>query len=117
MEAYYSGYSLTLLQVSLQSSKFLYTGGIRLGLDDYLIHAKAEKNGESLDNLIKQQFNNAIQAVDELDAPLSDFIESNQSDVVNAYNEVTKQVVNIKTDLPSVLCVAITYIDNPSDTD
>lgn len=117
VEAFYSGYSLTLLQVALQSSRYLYVGASGLGLDDYLIYAKAEKNGESLDLIIQQQFTAAVEAVDKLDSPLSAYIESNQSDVVNAYNEVTKQVVNLKTDLPSVLCVSITYIDNPSDSD
>ncbi len=117
VEAFYSGHSQVLLEASLQASRQLYLGGNGLGLDDYLIHAKAEKNGEPLDNLIKQQFTVAIQATDILASPLSTFIESNQPDVINAYNEVTKQVVNIKTDLPSVLCIAITYIDNPSDTD
>lgn len=117
VEALYSGHSQILLEASLQASRELYLGGNGLGLDDYLIHAKAEKNGEPLDNLIKQQFTAAIQAVDVLGSPLSEFVESNTSDVVNAYNEVTKQVVNIKTDLPSVLCVSITYIDNPSDSD
>ena len=117
VEAFYSGHSQLLLEASILASQALYWGGNGLGLDDYLINAKAEKNGESLDLIIKQQFTAAIDAVNTLDSPLSDFIESNQSDVVNAYNEVTKQVINIKTDLPSVLCVSITYIDNPSDSD
>ncbi|MGB0930450.1 MAG: imelysin family protein [Chitinophagales bacterium] len=117
VEAFYSGHSQVLLEASLQASQALYLGGNGLGLDDYLTHVKAQKNDEPLDNLIKQQFTSAIEAIDVIDSPLSAFIESNPTAVENAYNEVTKQVVNIKTDLPSVLCVSITYIDNPSDSD
>lgn len=34
-----------------------------------------------------------------------------------AYNALSRQVVNLKTDLPAVACVSITYVDNPSDSD
>lgn len=117
VEAFYSGQSLDLLKVSLEASQNLYLGGSGLGLDDYLVSANAEKNGESLNDIIKNQFTSALNSLNDLSSPLSAQIEADATVVENAYNEVTKQVVNIKTDLPSVLCVSITYIDNPSDSD
>ncbi|MCB0614576.1 MAG: peptidase M75, partial [Phaeodactylibacter sp.] len=59
----------------------------------------------------------ALDALSLVQAPLSGAIEGNNERVVNAYNEITRQLVNIKTDMPSVLCVSITYVDNASDSD
>ncbi|MEZ4887938.1 MAG: imelysin family protein [Chitinophagales bacterium] len=117
VEAFYSGQSLGLLKVALEASRNLYLGGSGLGLDDYLVNANAEKNGQPLNDIIKSQFVAALNSFDALTSPLSAQIETDATLVETAYNEVTKQVVNIKTDLPSVLCVSITYIDNPSDSD
>ena len=50
-------------------------------------------------------------------APLSAAVDEDMELAIEAYNQVTRQVVNLKTDMPTLLCVAITYIDNPSDSD
>lgn len=117
VEAYYSGISVDLALAAVRASENLYLGASGQGLDDYLNATGIEKNGTSLDGLIQAQFKAAIEAIEVLPSPLSDTIENDRDIVVNAYNEVTKQVLLIKTDLPSALCVAITYIDNPSDSD
>jgi len=59
----------------------------------------------------------AIASLTNLEGSLQEEVAENQAAVENAYAEVTKNLVNLKTDLPSVLCVSITYIDNPSDSD
>ncbi len=122
VEAYYSGESLALAIRALEASEDLYLGRSAsgtngAGLDDYLIAANALKGGVPLDQLIKDQFATAINTLKSVEAPLSETVQNDQQSVINAYNEVTKQLVNIKTDMPSVLCVSITYIDNPSDSD
>ncbi len=117
VEGFYGGHGAQLATTALKATENLYLGGTSIGLDDYLIAVNAEKNGELLDDLIKAQFTAAITAVEALADPLSLTIENEQPTVESAYNEVAKQLVNIKTDLPSVLCVSITYIDNPSDSD
>lgn len=122
VEAYYSGRSLELLKVALSASEQLYLGVTdngtdQLGLDDFLVAIDAIKGDYKLNDLIKNQFVAAKNAVDGLTNPLSENVENDTPQVVDAYNEVVKQLVNIKTDLPSVLCVSITYIDNPSDND
>lgn len=123
VEAFYSGLSLALAEEALKASEGLYLGRSVVnsadgaGLDDYLRAANATKEGQSLDGVIKEQFDEALQAVRQLEAPLSATIETDNQSVVNTYNEVTRQIVNIKTDMPSVLCVAITYVDNASDSD
>jgi uncharacterized protein len=122
VEAYYSGQSLPLAIRGLEACENFYLGRAAngsngTGLDDYLVAANALKGGVPLDQVIREQFSKAITTLKAVPAPLSSAVQNNQQAVINAYNEVTKQVVNIKTDLPSVLCVSITYIDNPSDSD
>lgn len=122
VEAYFSGISNDLAITALKATEQLYLGksneGVDgLGLDDYLAATGVEKNEQLLDDVIQAQFTNAINALNDLANPLSNTVETDTDAVITAYNEITKQLVNIKTDMPSVLCVSITYIDNPSDSD
>ncbi len=117
VEAFYSGESLNLAKAALSASEILYTGNTGTGLDDFLIEVNATKENQQLNDLIKTQFANAKTALNTMDGNLTEIIENDPTPVITAYNEVTKQLVNIKTDMPSVLCVSITYIDNPSDSD
>jgi hypothetical protein len=122
VEAVYSGISAALAVEALNASLRLYLGvdedgNDRIGLDDFLNEVNAEKNGRTLDAVIQEQFLDAINAVIALPDPLSAAIENDEMPTVLAYNEIAKQVINIKTDLPSVLCISITYVDNPSDSD
>ena len=122
VEAFYSGISSELASTALKAAERLYLGIGENGtngksLDDFLQEVGAQKNGTTLDEVIKNQFTSAINAVTALPDPLSEDIDNDEAPIVNAYNEITKQVVNIKTDLPSVLCVSITYVDNASDSD
>ena len=119
MEAPYSGVSLDLAQVALESSLNFYLGkhstdGVNsIGLDDLLI----EVGHQGLDESIKNQFDSAIESLNDLGNDLAVEVVENQPQVEAVYNEVSKNVVLMKTDMPSILCVAITYIDNPSDSD
>ena len=122
VEALYSGISLELAREAILAAEQLYLGNSfsgtdGLGLDDYLMAVGAVQEGQSLDAAIKNQFSKAINALGQIPGPLSTAVEDSNETVVAAYNEITRQVVNIKTDMPSLLCVAITYVDNPSDSD
>jgi predicted lipoprotein len=117
VEAYYSGYSIELAKSALQATVNMYRGGSGLGLDDYLTTIGTQKNGQSLNQVILDQFLLAENALDALSGRLSDEVTNNTTSVETAYNELSKQLVSIKTDMPSVMCISITYIDNPSDSD
>lgn len=123
VEGFYSGLSLSLAEEALKAAEGLYrgrntqSGADGPGLDDYLQAVNATKEGQNLSSLIKNQFQKALEALAQAEPPLSTAIESNNEVVVNAYNEITRQLVNLKTDMPSVLCVSITYVDNASDSD
>lgn len=118
VEAYYSRYSLELALASLQASKDLFNGKNGIGLDDYLATANVDKDGVPLEDLINTQFNAAISALETLQAAtLYDAILNDFNNVKTAYAEAQNQVVYLKTDLPSVLCISITYVDNTDDGD
>lgn len=123
VEAFYSGISAELAVAALEASQRFYlsfdegAGADRTGLDDLLQYVDARKGDRSLDAVIQEQYSRAIEATRAIGDPLSEAVENDNAAVVNAYNEATRQVIHLKTDLPSVLCVAITYVDNPSDTD
>ena len=121
-EAYFSGISLQLAIAATQAAQEFYLGrgvdGVnRAGLDDYLQQISEKSEGAALHQTIDQQFKAALTALHGLADPLAETIKNDQSKVEAAYAEIVKQVVHIKTDLPSLICIAITYVDNPSDSD
>ena len=86
-----------------------------MGLDDYLQAINEE--GKTLDSNIQAQFTAAKSSLNTLSDPLSNDVINNNSAVISAYNELSKILVNIKTNMPSLMCISITYIDNASDSD
>lgn len=121
-EAFFSGISLELAIAATTAAQEFYLGrgvdGVnREGIDDYLQQISEQSEGAALHQTIEQQFKAALTALGGLADPLANTIESDQSSVEAAYAEIVKQVINIKTDMPSLLCIAITYVDNPSDSD
>ena len=117
VEAFYSGISIDLAKEALEATRLVYLGANGLGLDDYLIEVDAQKDDTTLHELIKDRLDEAIDKLNNLDGRLSDLVENDTDSVINIYNDLSILLVNLKTDMPSVLCVSITYIDNPSDSD
>lgn len=122
VEAYYSRQSLELALAAINASKNVFLGMANgtngIGLDDYLMASEATKGSEELHTVITKQYDSAISALTALrPTTLHDAINSNVDGVKTAYATVQNQVVNIKTDLPSALCISITYIDNVDDGD
>lgn len=120
VEAYYSGYSLTLAQKNLQSLKELYLGispnnvnGI--GFDDYLIGLEKQE----LDTRIQTKLGQIETALKELETEqngiLSDIAKNNNTILINTYNVFSTTVPLIKSEMPSLLGVAITYQDGDGD--
>lgn len=117
VEAIHSELSLQLMTKAIEACEQLYKGANGQGLDDYLIAADAQKGVEPLNDLILERFELAKTSVAALPEPLSQAIEDNATTAQNTYNDVVKQLVTLKTDMPFALCVSITYVDNPSDSD
>lgn len=107
---------------ALKAAKNLYLGvganGVNgLGLDDFLVQIDALKSDAKLNDLIQAQLDIAISSLENIELIWQAEVVENQENAERVYAEVVKNLVNLKTDLPSVLCVSITYIDNPSDSD
>jgi hypothetical protein len=121
-EAFYAGISAELALEALRASESLYlgravNGANGEGLDDYLQQVAAKQQGQDLHQLIAGQFEAAIEALEAVPDPLSETIATDKALVELAYVEVSEQVRLLKTNLPSQTCIALTYIDNPSDSD
>jgi uncharacterized protein len=103
----------------LQAIQNVYEGkttqGDGLGFDDYLIEAKAQYNGGSLNDAIIAQFATATAKLQALSDPLALQITSNPTGVNAAYAALQLQTVLLKTDMPSALGILITYGDTDGD--
>lgn len=120
-EAYYANtISVKLIQECLLNLENVYLGRSKagndgLGLDDYLDALEAQYNSGTLNNAIKNQFNNAKTKVALIPEPLSSTIQTNPAVVDAAYTELVKLLVLLKTDMPSALGIVITYQDGDGD--
>ena len=123
VEAPFSKISKQLAERALETSYRFYLGEVgdttidRPGLDDYLQTINAKKGDTTLDAAIRNQYQVALSQLTALEGTLFELAENEPQQLVSVYNEITKNLVSLKTDLPSVLCVSITYVDNPSDSD
>ncbi len=119
VQAYYSKISLQLALLHLQAIQNVYEGksaqGDGLGFDDYLVEAKAQYNGGSLNDAIIAQFATATAKLQALSDPLALQITSNPTGVNAAYAALQLQTVLLKTDMPSALGILITYGDTDGD--
>lgn len=120
VEGYYAKNSIELAIAQLKAIENTYLGrtaqGVDgVGVDDYLIHIKAQYNGGLLSDAIKAQLTAAITKLELIPDPLAETIINNPAIVDAAYIELQKLVVLFKTDMPSALGVLITYQDNDGD--
>lgn len=120
VESKYGQYSIALALANLDAINKLLTGTDEqgnngLGLDDHLDFVDATRNGEALSKAIVDQFATAKAALEAVPEPLAETVVNNPDPVQEAYNELQRGVVLIKTDLPSALGVLITYQDNDGD--
>jgi predicted lipoprotein len=119
VEAFYSGFSLDLLKAALQANENLFQGSRGVGFDDYLKEVNENRKDDPVDvAAIEAQYEAARAALNAISAEtLSEAVEEQNELVIEAYNALVRQIVRIKNDMPDALCVPITYIDNPSDSD
>jgi len=122
VESPYSKQSLLWLRLAVEANQsaffatdFTGNGGLT-SLADYL-RGLPTSDASSLVSDIEDQYTEMLAAISAIDGPLGAAVEQDVDDVQEAYNAISRQVVNLKTDVPSVACVSITYVDNPSDSD
>jgi predicted lipoprotein len=122
VESYHSGQSLELAKTAIQSSKDLFLGTKfdgtdGEGLEEILRSIGADKNGVSLADVIINQYDIALERINAIEETLQESVDNDKQNVIDAYNALSEQVIYLKSDMPSVMCIPITYVDNPSDSD
>lgn len=120
VEAYYSGYSLPLIQANLEATQRIFNGsyasGDGPGLADFLAAHRAAGNTEvNLANTINEQFESIKTAVNAIPGPLREAVVQSPAVVKSAYTEMTEIMPLIKGDMTSALSVTITYQDTDGD--
>lgn len=119
VEAYYSQESLPLLKANLNAIENLfmgrYEGNDKLGLDDHLDALNAERDGKLLSQVINNQFSKIRENLENIPQPMPSAIKDKHEKVNASFRAIKRQVVFIKTDMPSALGVRITYQDNDGD--
>ena len=121
VEAPNSEISKELLLANLKAGQDFFKGkssvGDGEGLDDVLEYIKASKDNIGLSNGILDTYTKMIDKAESYPGSLKSQVENDNNKVIELYSLMSKQLVYLKSDMPSVLCIAITYLDNPSDSD
>ncbi|WOK06012.1 imelysin family protein [Imperialibacter roseus] len=122
-EAYYGGYSKQLAVANLMTFKRLFLGenfnGERgTGFSDYLqarSSVSSNSNELSLEAAILVEFDASIASLQALEDPLSTSISIDPAPAQQAFAQLQKLSVLLKTDMASILGVVISYQDNDGD--
>lgn len=122
VEAYYHGeVSKALFQEALASVENFFNGqhfGASTqgeSLKSYLDYLNTIKDGEDLSGLINTQFSSSRSAASLLDDNFSEQIGTDNSLMLQTYDELQKNVILMKVDMMQALNVKIDYIDADGD--
>lgn len=114
-EAWRSQNSITLIRENLLSLQQLFNGGQGIGYDDYLNKIEAKYEDQLLSAKINDQFDNCIDAIDQLSLPLTDGLVQEPEKIEFLYQNTQMLVVLLKTDMMSNLGLLVTFSDNDGD--
>jgi hypothetical protein len=126
-EAYYSSknsfenVSKVLAKEALTASESLFlgksaSGSVGASLKTYLdyLHS-ADVNKDNLSPIIVANFQKAHQALDDLNENFIDQINDDKSKMLNTFDKLQALVVNMKTNMLSILSIQVDYIDADGD--
>ncbi len=115
-EAAHGGYSLELAIANMRAFKRLYLGETVDGQDGPGIDDNLQARGAGeLDTEIVSALDATISALQDLNDPLANQIETNKDPVLEAFQEMQRVVSVVKADMTSVLGITITFQDNDGD--
>lgn len=122
VEAYYSeGFSKALFNEALTAT-INFFNGTHFGsneegqsLDDYLEYLDTMKGDDDLAALINEQFEVARQEAEALDDDFAAQVETDNSLMLSTYDELQKNVVNMKVDMLQALNISVDYVDADGD--
>lgn len=121
VEGYYSGISYDLLLASFNAFKTYYYGGEGTdspnGLYALLNSLDIQLAGASLAAEIDNGIKASQASMDLIDGDLSIAVNDQTAEVKALYQNLVDVLLLTKTEMPTALCISITYVDNPSDSD
>ncbi|NND88678.1 MAG: imelysin family protein [Flavobacteriaceae bacterium] len=82
---------------------------------DYLDYLNTIKNGEDLSQLIIDQFAAARTSLNGLDANFTTQIETNNSAMLDTYDELQRNVILLKVDMLQALSIDVDFVDTDGD--
>ena len=85
------------------------------GLKSYLDFAQGISEGEDIGELINAQFDLAKAMAEALDDDFAQQIESDNMLMLEAYDELQKNVINMKVDMLQALNIRVDYVDADGD--
>lgn len=122
VEAYYSeGFSKALFSEALTSSINFFNGTHfeadtdGQSLDDYLDYLNTMKDGTDLTSMINIQFEDARNEAENLDNNFVTQVETDNSQMLATYDELQRNVVNLKVDMLQALNINVDYVDADGD--
>lgn len=116
-EAPYSRKSVEYLHASLNQLERVYEAGGKEGLKEVIAFTETVREGKALESSIQDQIATCTQLVALLQLDMVQGVNDEKAQYTELFNELNTLVVYLKSDMPSVLCISITYVDNPSDSD
>lgn len=124
VEAVYSSLSKKLLDESLSAAHDIFWGNAFRsntkgeGFDDILNYIDARSDGQAFSEVLDEHFTSTLTCLQAIpESNLQEAVNQNNDEVISLYSKTAKQLIHTKTSIPSLFCISITYIDNPSDSD
>jgi predicted lipoprotein len=122
VEAYYSGsLSKTLYVKSLETVQDIFNGkhfgsaGSGLSFRQYLEYQNSIKGGQSLANLIDSQFKAIRNQASKLNPNLVEQVKTSNNVMLEAFDELQKNVILLKVDMMQALSISVDYVDSDGD--
>lgn len=114
VEALYSGLSLSFLKTQFDAIVNVWQGVDGIGLDDYLQNVEG---GPALVLSTKDQINVIENVLNQFpaNAALSELIQANETSVTNLHTELQRHTRFFKSELSSLLGIAITFTSGDGD--
>lgn len=81
----------------------------------YLDYLDSMKDGQELSNLINSQFSSILNQGSGLDQSLKSQVQTNNTEMLEAFDELQKQVVLLKVDMMQALSISVDYVDSDGD--
>lgn len=97
------------------NGKYFGSSNTGLSYKQYIEYMQANMEGENLATAINAQFDTVLDHAQNLDPNLRNQVETDNSAMLQAYEELQKIVVLLKVDMLQVLYIGVDYVDPDGD--